>query len=162
LVGLGGKMLRNHTPVPATIPISPFDAKQWYKIKNKASGLKLKTQGKTAKAAIVQAADAAGTDDEWQLSYDGNGYFKIKNRVSGKVLDGSGSAGSTVAQAADGKSADVMWRLEWDGTGACRIINKASGKALSSNGETTAGTPVLLAADAKDSDNLRWQIIEPG
>jgi len=159
LVGLGGKMLRDHTPVPETIPISPFDEHKWYKIKNKASGLELKNQSKTAKESIVQAADAAGANENWQLLYDGKGYFKIKNQLSGKVL--SGSANTAVVQVADGKSDHSMWRLEWDGTGDCRIINKASGMALSAGGGTTESSPVIQATNAKNSDDLRWQIIEP-
>jgi hypothetical protein len=54
-----------------------------------------------------------------------------------------------------------MWRLEWDGTGDCRIINKASGTALSAGGGMTESSPVIQATDAKNSDDLRWQIIEP-
>jgi hypothetical protein len=159
LVGLGEKMLREHKPVPEIIPISPFDAHKEYKIRNRATGLELAGQGQAAKTSIVQAADAADKGNEWQLLYDGEGHFRIKNRQSGKVLGAAPDGG--VTEAADRKSPGVMWRLEWDGTGDCRLINQASGKALSSSGGTAAGSPVIQASDAKDSDELHWQIIEP-
>lgn len=157
LVGLGAKMLKNHIPITPIIPISPFDLNKSYKIKNVASGLDL-SQGK-APGTIVQAADAARNGgSEWQLIYDGKGYFKIKNRATGKFLN-SGTA-DAITQATDSKSDNMKWHLEWDGTGNCRIINKSGGKALSANSSTTANFPVVQAADAAHSDDLRWKITE--
>lgn len=164
LAGQGEKMLRSHTPVPEIIPISPFDPRKGYMIKNRATGLELQA----AKTGIAQAADGTGKNEEWQLSYDGKGYFRIKNKQSGKVL--GASPDGVVTSVSDRASADVLWRLEWDATGDCRVINQGSGKALSSVlaaagaaavSTTAAGAPVTLAADAKGLDNLRWQIVEP-
>jgi hypothetical protein len=157
LVGYGGKLLKSGAPVPATNPISPFNAIKWYQIKNKASGLILHNIRKTAKAPIVQV-EVKGANSEWQLVYDGKGYFKIKSKLSGKML--ASSAGDSVIQSADIKADNLKWHMEWDGTGFCRIINKKSGKALGNNGLTTAGSIVGQVADVKDSDELHWQIIE--
>lgn len=160
LVGVGAKMLKGHIPITPTIPISPFDLKKSYQIKNRVSGLILHGPGKTTTdKAVVQAADATkNIGGKWQLIYDGKGYFKIKNKATGKML--SPGAGSAVTQTTDTKSDKLKWRLEWDGTGYCRIINKISNKALSSNGSTIANSPVIQAADASGSDDLRWKIVE--
>jgi hypothetical protein len=155
LLGLGAKMLKDHTPITPIIPISPFDAHKSYQIKNKTSGLNLSSPGKAARD-VVQVANNADTG--WQLLYDGNGYFKIKNRSSGKVLSaGSGNAG--VTQVADASTDNVKWHLEWDGTGYCRIWSKADGKAITGNALTAPDSPIVAAADAS-SDDMRWKIIE--
>ncbi len=166
LVGEGAKYLRSGQPMPPSIPISPFDAKKWYKLKNNATGLMLADQGKTAKNPLIQAADAAGKGEEWQLIYlyDGNPYFKIKSRLTGKVL--SRAADDSIIQTADVPSDYAKWHLEFDGTGSCRIINKVSGKALSSNGSTNANSPVVQVPDPKapddllTRDDLRWKVVE--
>jgi hypothetical protein len=167
LVGTASHMLKKHIPITPIIPISPFDAKKWYRIQNKASGLMLTNQGKTAKTPLVQTADDKGANGEWQLVYipgEGDSYFKVKSRLSGKVL--SRAADDAVVQAADIKSDYAKWHLEWDGTGYCRIINKVSGKALSNDNITTASAPVIQVkdpikpADLRPRDDLRWKIIE--
>ncbi len=163
LVGEGAKYMRTGKAVPPTIPISPFDAKKWYKLKNLASGLLLSNQSKTAKTSIVQAADGTDKNSEWQLVYlyDGsNGYFKIKSRLSGKVL--YSTADGALSQAADVPADYAKWHLEFDATGNCRIINKVSGKALSSNSSTSV---VEVADPTKPADlvarnDLRWQVVE--
>jgi hypothetical protein len=159
LVGIGGKTLKRRMLIPPVIPISPFDVNKWYKIKNKATGLELGSQSKRAKASIVQASDVERKSGEWQLLYNGKGYFKIKNHLSGKFI--GGLYNGAVVQENDGNLPNSMWHLEWDGTGDCRIINKESGKVLSSGGKTTKKSAVIQVADAKNSDSLRWKIIEP-
>ena len=167
LVGEGAKYMRSGKLVPPTIPISPFSDKKSYTIKNRASGLMLTNQSKTAKSSVILASDATGKNNEWQLIYlyDGsNGYFKIKSKLSGKVL--YSNADGVLAQAADVPSDYIKWHLEWDGSSYCRIINKVSGKALSNDNATTSGSPVVSVkdpvkpADLKSRDDIRWKITE--
>jgi hypothetical protein len=150
LVGAGAKMLREHTPITPVIPISPFDLQKSYKLKNRASGLMLNVSG----TAITQSADAASTNLNWQLIFDGSGYFKIKSRQSGNVIS-AGSAAGGLSQSADSNADNAKWHLEWDGTGCCRIINKATGKTIGSSAD---GSAVQTMADA-GLDNLRWQVL---
>ena len=158
LVGTAAKLLKSGK-VPDVIPISPFSTSKWYKLQNKASGLQMNNTSKIAKASITQAADLAGTHQEWQLTYDGNDYFKIKSHLSGKFLSGIAEDGPII-QAIDSKSDNLKWHMEWDGTGYCRIINKATGKALSNNAVTTEASPVVQAVDTPKSDDFRWKVIE--
>lgn len=159
LLGTASKMLKNHTPFSTVIPISPFDAKKWYKIKNREGGQLLTNLSKTEKSAITATTDATDINDDWQLLYDGKGYFKIKSRLSGKLLAGAGDA---VAQAADGKGDNLMWHMEWDGSGGCRIINKASGKALTANSTGLAQVENAgKLGDLHSNNELRWLVIEP-
>jgi hypothetical protein len=154
LVGTASKMLKANTPITPVIPISPFDDKKLYTLKNKASGLSLHSDGKI----IGQSAEGGF---EWKLLFDGNGYFKIKNR-SGKILGGEGT--EAVAAVADGQADNLLWHLEWDGSGDCRIINKATHMALIGSAASVTQTIDNTTAEnlrTNASDNLRWQVIEP-
>jgi hypothetical protein len=146
LVGVGAKLLKEHQPISPVIPISPFDLQTAYKLKNKGNGLMLNNTGKTASSTDAK-------DINWQLIFDGNGYFKIKNKLSNKLLSAN-SGGDSVSLATDSNTDNLKWHLEWDGTGCCRIINKATGKAIGS----TAGSDIVQTTDA-GMDNLRWQIL---
>ncbi|HEY4326435.1 MAG TPA: RICIN domain-containing protein [Mucilaginibacter sp.] len=153
LTALGGKMLKEGTPVPDVIPISPFDPNKWYTIKNKASGLVLGIKDKT----IAQIAEAHGDKNlEWQITYDGNGDFKLKSRQAGKMLNPGRDASLTLAK--DTKADNLKWHLEWDGTGYSKIVSKATNKAISNN-TATPNTPVMQDTNP-NSDDFRWQIIE--
>ena len=133
LVGLGAKMLKSHTPISNIIPISPFDEHLTYLIKNKMNSAGLSDTGK------------------WHLIYDGKGYFKLKNTLTGKILIANGAA---VNQAKDNNNDDAKWHLEWDGTGYCRIINKNVKKAIIST-----GIKLSLVTDTA-VDVLRWKITQ--
>ncbi len=159
LTGAGAKLLRSHSPVAFPIPVSPFDLKKTYIIKNKASGMALHNKDNTT---VVQTP---GDEAEWQIILDGKGYFTIKNRMSGKALAAS-AENDKLTQVTDTQTDIVKWHLEWDGTGDCRIVSKTDKYALSSNNRTTNGTRVIQVPDVstpfdpKTHDELRWQIIE--
>jgi hypothetical protein len=65
-------------------------------------------------AQVVQFSDN-GTDDHlWQLLDNGNGFFRIKNKNSGKLLAVSGMStadSANVVQFSDNGTADHNWRL---------------------------------------------------
>jgi hypothetical protein len=160
LVGQGAKMLKEHIPITPVIPISPFDPGKWYKLKNKGSGLELNSGNGTG-AQIVQSADAPADGQYWQILYDGAGYFKIKNKLTGKLLStGNVLADNSPVTQTDGENTEnVKWHLEWDGTGYCRLINKHNHKAISTDGSTAANSPLIPVVDTA-MDNLRWKIVQ--
>ena len=146
-------MLKNRTPITFPIPVSPFSLKKSYTIKSKASGLALHS----SKSAIVQTS---GDVAEWQLIFDGKGYFTIKNRLSGKVL-AAGPRNDSLIQVTDSKKDNVKWHLEWDGTGDCLIVSKTNHNVLSSENTNTTLIPGSIKPDeVKLRDDLHWQIIE--
>lgn len=153
LVGTASKMLKNRTPITFPIPVSPFSLKKSYTIKSKASGLALHS----SKSAIVQTS---GDVAEWQLIFDGKGYFTIKNRLSGKVL-AAGPRNDSLIQVTDSKKDNVKWHLEWDGTGDCLIVSKTNHNVLSSeNTNIVLITRSIKPDELKSRDGLHWQIIE--
>ncbi|HTH81574.1 MAG TPA: RICIN domain-containing protein [Mucilaginibacter sp.] len=157
LIGTASRMLKDSIPFTSTIPISPFSSAKVYILKNQATGKVLHTTGKLATSKIVQAQ---GKGAEWQLLFDGNGYFIIKNKVSGKVL-GAGAENKPVAQVTNSGMDNVKWHLEWLPNGNCRIVNKATSKTISGlNAMVTQVTAPIKVNDLKKRDDLNWQVIE--
>ncbi|NUR62452.1 MAG: RICIN domain-containing protein, partial [Catenulispora sp.] len=65
-------------------------------------------------ASVIQAADSNGTDEHWTLIATGNGYYKVKNVNSGKLLDVSGSstsAGAQLVQTTDTTADSQLWQV---------------------------------------------------
>ena len=64
--------------------------------------------------SIIQWGTGADVNEHWYFEYAGNGYFKIHNRWSTKVmgvLGGSTSSGAQIVQWDDTGSPDQQWRL---------------------------------------------------
>ena len=157
LTGTGAKMLKEQKPITFPIPISPFDNKKSYTLINKGRELKLHCNVKGSKTAILSTEG----NSDWQILFDGKGYFTIKDKASGKVLGSSGE-NNPVMMVSDSGRDNVKWHLEWDGTGFCRIISKNGTLSLCS-----AGNQDLIQIksptepeELKGRNDLRWQIIE--
>ena len=63
-------------------------------------------------AAVVQYRDTGGTNQQWLLVDAGNGYVRLVNRNSGKVLDVTGRStaeGAPVVQWSDNGGTNQQW-----------------------------------------------------
>ena len=95
----------------------------------------------------------------FDLKYAGNGFYKIANFNSGKLLTASGSR---VVQkgTSSNAAADQLWKLELIGSdGAVQIVNKKTGKALTYNGRSLKLTKKETASESGAvSARQRWLI----
>jgi hypothetical protein len=157
LTGTGAKMLKEQKAISFPIPVSPFDNKRSYTITNKGKELKLQSNGKAANSATLSSEGGA----EWQILFDGNGFFTFRDKVSGKVL-GLSVDNKPVMIVSDPKGDNGKWHLEWDGTGFCRIVSKNGNMTLcsSENQELIQITAPATPEELKARNDLRWQIIE--
>jgi hypothetical protein len=88
-----------------------------------------------------------------------NGWYCIKNRTSGLVIDDSGgstSAGTTMGQWAKVTSANLNWQLVSSDSGYYYIQNQTSGLYLDGFGYTTNGS-VVKQWGLSGSYNQQWQ-----
>lgn len=105
--------------------------------------------GSKLNKANVQLYSRNGTDAQrYVLTYDGNGYYTIKNLKSGKVLDakngGTSNQTNVWQYTANGSSAQ-KWKITKNSDNTYTITNKKSGKALDMvNGSTKNGTNIWL------------------
>ena len=145
-----------------------------YKLLNPDSKLALDVAGcGTANGTNVQMwADAvgvcnSGTGQQWKVTENSDGTYKLVNVGNSKALDaaGCGSADGTNVQVwADGvgvcnSGAGQKWNITQNGDGTYRLVNPASSKSLDiyGNGKTN-GTNVNLWTQ-NTSAAQKWQIV---
>ncbi|MEQ0564898.1 glycoside hydrolase N-terminal domain-containing protein [Amycolatopsis sp. NEAU-NG30] len=93
-----------------------------------------------------------------------NGYVRLVNRRSGKVLDvtGSGTAdGVKVVQWTWSGSANQQWQLLSNPDGSARLVNRNSGKLLQCPAGTGQGTQLDQAQDI-GADHQWWRLTGTG
>jgi endo-1,4-beta-xylanase len=88
----------------------------YYKILSRTSGRGLAVQSastaNSASVIIYDYDDNATDNDEWQMVDAGSGYYKIKNRNSGKLAQAMGTAnGSAVQQQTDAGGTDQHFQF---------------------------------------------------
>jgi poly(3-hydroxybutyrate) depolymerase len=93
----------------------------------------------------------------------GDGFYRLKARHSGKVLDVAGASaadGAAIQQWADHNGANQQFRLADSDAGHVRLVNRSSGKAVEVQGASTAdGGNVVQYADWGGA-NQQWQMIK--
>lgn len=98
--------------------------------------------GKSAEIYNLSLADGGQADlvaykgtghQQWRLSDEGNGYFKIMNDGSGKYMQAYYYAGVTqLIQVFSDTSSTQLWSITSAGNGYYKAINKATGLAITS------------------------------
>ena len=84
-----------------------------------------------AGARLVQRTSTGRTNQEFEFVDVGSGYFKLKARHSGLVLQVASSAsGADITQQADTNATSQHWRLTDHGGGVVSLINRQSGLAM--------------------------------
>jgi hypothetical protein len=130
-------------------------------------GKALQIMGKsTANGADAEIGDFNYSDHQlWQITavnpniVSGKSY-KIVNRTSGKVLDGSaGAETSPITQNTSANVANQAWTLTDLNNGYYTLTNASSGKLLDNDNSVTNLNPILQKASTT-SFSQQWQIIE--
>ena len=137
------------------------------RISTKLTGRVVGTDGgKLENGANINLWDDAGISQQrFIFEYYEEGYYKIVNEKSGKLLDvvGSGrTSGTLVDQWEDnGGSDNQKWIIQNAGNGYYNIISKLSGMYLTVNGNG-ANCDLLCVADSTGGDNQKFKIVEKG
>ena len=109
--------------------------------------------------------DISASQQRFIFQYNEEGYYKIINEKSGKLLDvvSSGmSSGTPVDQWEDnGGSDNQKWIIQDAGGGYYNIISKLSGMYLTVNGNG-ANCDLLCVASSTGKDNQKFKIVEKG
>ena len=135
------------------------------KITTKLTGRVVGTDGgSNANGAAINLWDDVNVSQQrFIFEYNEEGYYKIINQKSGKLLDvvGSGmSSGTAVDQWEDNGGHDNQkWIVEKTKDGYYNVISKLNGMYLAVNG-TGANCDLLCVANATDEDNQKFKIAE--
>ncbi|MGW5160893.1 RICIN domain-containing protein, partial [Nonomuraea wenchangensis] len=95
----------------------------------------------------------------------GGGYYRVKSRHSGKVLDVynlSTANGGAIVQWTDTNGNNQQWRLADSPDGYVRLISRHSNKALEVQGASTADGANIVQYDDWGGTNQQWQLARVG
>lgn len=148
-------------PLTGPAAAATVDTSAWYVLLNRNSGKVLDVSGvSTADGALLQQwTRTSAYNQQFQFVDSGGGYYRIKARHSGKVLDVADSAdGAAIRQRTDQDGANQQFRLADSDNGHVRLINRNSDKAVEvQNAATDDGAAVVQYSDWGGT-NQQWQL----
>ncbi|MEU7761025.1 family 43 glycosylhydrolase [Micromonospora aurantiaca (nom. illeg.)] len=100
---------------------------------------------------------------QWQFVDAGGGFYKVRSRHSGKVLElPSGGDGTQLVQSTDRSSATQQFRLQDSAGGFVRFVNRQWGKVVDVWQWSNADGGRLAGYTDLDGANQQWQLIRLG
>ncbi|MEV4490538.1 family 43 glycosylhydrolase [Micromonospora coxensis] len=100
---------------------------------------------------------------QWQFVDAGGGFFTVRSRHSGKVLElPDGSDGAQLVQTTDRGSATQQFRLQDSAGGFVRFVNRQSSKVIDVWEWSTADGGRLAGYSDLDGVNQQWQLVRLG
>ena len=142
------------------------DTHSWYELVNRNSGKALDVHTATSDGArITQWTRNDQRRQQWQFVDSGGGYYRLKSRLSGKVLDLSNRSttnGGSIVQRTDSNGTNQQWRLADSSDGYVGLISRQSGKALEVQGASTADDANVVQYDNSGGANQQWQLVKVG
>jgi GH43 family beta-xylosidase len=160
VAGLAGVATR---PTPAAA--ATVDTAAWYVLVNRNSGkaLDVYNLATTDNAPINQYARNDGNWQQWQFVDSGGGWYRLRSRHSGKVLDLPTTAdGVQLVQYGDRNDGRQQFRLADSAGGYVRLINRNSSKALDVWEWSTADGARVSQFQDLDGANQQWQLVKLG
>ncbi|MEO3746958.1 RICIN domain-containing protein [Plantactinospora sp. B5E13] len=142
-----------------------IDTGAWYVFVSRHSGKALDVYNFATNdgAPIVQWARNDGNQQQWQFVNAGNGYYKIRSRHSGKVLElPNASDGTQLVQNADNGSNRQHFGVADSEGGYVRFVNRHSGKALDVWEWSTADGGIVAQYQDLGGYNQQWQLVRVG
>jgi lysophospholipase L1-like esterase len=157
---VAGTVLAAPPAVAATV-----DTSATYVLVARHSGKAAQVQSTADGAAVTQATRVDSTEQQWQFVDSGGGYYRLKSRHSGKVVDIASSStanGANVVQWTDKNAANQQFRLADSDGGYVRFVNRNSGKALDVWERSTADGARISQYDDTGGTNQQWQLVRLG
>ncbi|MCE6998296.1 RICIN domain-containing protein [Saccharothrix sp. S26] len=152
-------------PVAPSAQAATVDTAASYVFVARHSGKAMQVQSTADGGAVVQSARVDSPAQQFQFVDSGGGYYRLKSRYSGKVVDVSGSStanGADVVQWTDKNAANQQFSLVDTDSGYVRIVNRNSGKALDVWERSTADGARVSQYDVNGGTNQQWQLVRLG
>ncbi len=129
-------------------------------MKNNGYGLNVSGNSSASGANVVLGAKSSSNYMKYVFTYQGNGYYKIKNVGSGKYLGVTGqksASGSNVEQASGG----TRWQVIPDGKGSYYLVPECSNTAAVdlTNGTVANGTNIRIW-NYNLTEGQRWSLVK--
>ncbi|MFK4084795.1 endo-1,4-beta-xylanase [Kribbella sp. NPDC020789] len=140
---------------------SPIEVGVNYRLVAQHSGKAADIAGvSTAAGALLQQWSlSGGLNQQFDFLDSGSGYYRIRARHSGLVLQvASSSTGADVSQQPDTNSAAQQWQVTDQGSGVVSLINRQSGLALDVWSASTADGARISQWNYTGNSNQRFQL----
>ncbi len=112
-----------------------------------------------AGAGLQQWSATGGLNQQFDFLDSGGGYYRIRARHSGLVLQvASSSSGADITQQPDSNAASQQWRALDQGGGAFSFVNRQSGLAMDVWGASTADGARISQYAVNGNTNQRFQL----
>jgi lysophospholipase L1-like esterase len=150
-------------PVADEAEAATIDPAASYVLVSRHSGKAIDVSGGSTSdgASIVQWTRTGGANQQWQLVDSGGGYYQLRARHSGKVVDVSSTAdGADVVQRTSSSANSQQFRVVDTDSGYVKLINRSSGKALDLWGWSTADGARISQYTDSGGANQQWQLIK--
>ncbi|MFD0203158.1 MULTISPECIES: family 43 glycosylhydrolase [Saccharothrix] len=151
--------------LPPTAAAAVVDTTASYVLVNRNSGKALDVYDLATNdgARISQYTRNDGAWQQWQFVDSGGGYYRLKSRHSGKVLDFPSTADRTgLVQNTDANRTGQQFRLADSAGGYVRLLNRASGKAVDVLDFSTANGAQVIQWPDTGGTNQQWQLVRLG
>jgi poly(3-hydroxybutyrate) depolymerase len=142
-------------------PTSPVQVGVNYRLVAVHSGKAADITGASsaAGATLVQWQPNSGLNQQFDFLASAGGYYRIRARHSGLVLQVAGSgSGADITQQPDGDAAGQQWTVVDQGGGAVSLVNRLSGLAMDVWGASTADGARISQYAASGGTNQRFQL----
>jgi arabinan endo-1,5-alpha-L-arabinosidase len=137
------------------------DPTAWYQIVSRHSGKAMDINGASTAdgAGLVQWARLSQSNQQFQFVDAGGGYYRIRARHSGKVIEVAGAQdGANTYQFTDNGNTRQHFRLADSSGGYVRFINRSSNKALDVWEWSTADGGRISQFTDTGGANQQWQL----
>ncbi|ONI80435.1 hypothetical protein ALI22I_44805 [Saccharothrix sp. ALI-22-I] len=150
------------TAVAQPAAAATVDTSATYVLVSRYSGKAVQVGSTADGEAVVQATRVDSTAQQWQFVDSGGGYYRLKSRLSGKVVDIASSStanGANVVQWTDKNATNQQFSLADSDGGYVRFVNRNSGKALDLWERSTADGARISQYDDNGGTNQQWQLV---
>ncbi|SNY24781.1 glycosyl hydrolase family 95 catalytic domain-containing protein [Paractinoplanes atraurantiacus] len=122
-----------HTYRASAVSSGPVETGVYYRLVAQHSGKAADINGAStgAGAQLIQWQVSSALNQQFDFLSSGSGYYRIRARHSGLVLQVAGTAtGADITQQADTNATGQQWRVDDQGGGVVRLVNRQSGLAM--------------------------------
>ncbi|WP_426997821.1 RICIN domain-containing protein [Pseudarthrobacter sp. N5] len=153
---------RTAKPARQSFAVAPDRA---YKVINPTTGKALTVlNGSTAnRAAVVLAPDTNAANQRWTLTTDVDGYYKLRDANSGKILEIGFRSRAIGEKAAIYSSAEVLqpqWAMTPVSNGKVALTNRFSTYALGLTGAATTDGTTTEQQLYRGSSHQQWSLVD--
>ena len=108
---------------------------------------------------LIQWTANTGLNQQFDFLDSGGGYYRVRARHSGLVLQVANSnSGTDITQQPDTNAAAQQWRVVDQGGGVVSLVNRQSGLAMDVAGSSTSDGAHISQNAVTGATNQRFQL----